>query len=58
MISRWYGVDVKYEDEGLRNLVLSGSVSRFTSMAKVLQVLQSTGTVQFSLEGRTLVVSK
>ncbi len=58
MISRWYGVDVKYENEGLKNLLLSGSVSRFASMAKVLQVLQSTGTVAFSLEGRTLLVSK
>lgn len=57
MVSRWYGVTAEYKDEKLRTLVFSGSVSRFTSMVKVLQVLESTGRVKFSLEGRRLIVS-
>lgn len=56
LVGRWYGVSIEYEDAKLRNLVFSGSVSKFTSMAKVLQVLESTGKIKFALEGRKLIV--
>lgn len=53
-LARWYDAEVKYEGavEGFFN----GSISRSESIAKVLRLLQLTDEVQFSIEGKTIVV--
>lgn len=56
-ISRWYNVDVVYQN-GIPNVKLGGTISRFSTVTELLQVLQSTGTVHFKLEGRRITVIK
>jgi transmembrane sensor len=56
-IERWYDVKVDYEDD-LRNVKFSGSISRFTSISKVLGLLETTGRVHFEIEGNKIVVMK
>jgi len=56
-VSRWYAIDVRYEDESLKQEVFWGSVSRFTDVSKVLHMLELTKAVKFKIENnRTVVV--
>ncbi|KIO78291.1 hypothetical protein TH53_04565 [Pedobacter lusitanus] len=54
-ISRWYNVDVHYQgrisDEEYR-----GTISRFKNISEVLDLLESTKTVHFKVEGRRITV--
>ncbi|ERJ60461.1 FecR family protein [Sphingobacterium paucimobilis] len=55
-ISRWYDLDVKYEDKSLENLPFEGSITRFSNVSKVLRMLELTKLVKFKLEGKTVTV--
>jgi len=57
MIGRWYDVDIIYSGN-LSGEKFGGSVSRFTDVSKVLNILQLTGNVHFKIEERRIVVSK
>ena len=54
-LSRWYDIDVQY-DKTYVNQRFNGSVSRFEDAAKVLKMLEYTGTVHFKITGRRIVV--
>ncbi|BAV10038.1 FecR family protein [Filimonas lacunae] len=54
-VSRWYNVDVRYEGE-VRQLKFTCTVSRKDKLSKLLQLLEMTGTVHFSMEGNVIVV--
>jgi transmembrane sensor len=56
-VSRWYDVDVVYPN-GIPNVELGGTISRFSSVADLLDVLQSTGAVHFKIEGGRIIVIK
>jgi transmembrane sensor len=53
-VARWYGVTVEYK--GQVNAVIGGSISREVSVAKVLQMLELTGTVEFVIEDKKVIV--
>jgi transmembrane sensor len=55
-ISRWYDVDVVYED-GVPQRTFSADISRSTPLDHFLKVLEVSG-VRFSLEGQRLTVKK
>jgi transmembrane sensor len=55
-VARWYNVDVVFEDENLKNNAFSGSTSRFKNISQLLEVLESTGSVHFKVEGRRVTV--
>lgn len=54
-LARWYDVEIIYDGQ-MTNKDFSGSVSRFAHISKVLDVLQSTNTVHFKVEGRRITV--
>lgn len=54
-IARWYNVEVIYEGN-MANKDFSGSVSRFENVSKILDILESTNTVHFKVEGRRITV--
>jgi len=54
-LSRWYDIEVLYSKDFV-NQQFSGSVSRFEDAAKVLKMLEFTGTVHFEIEGRRVTV--
>ncbi|TKC04213.1 FecR family protein [Pedobacter frigoris] len=57
-VSRWYNVEVIY-DEGVPNDIESlGWVSREKSLSNVLKAIENSGQVHFKIEGRKLYVSK
>ncbi|SHF12055.1 FecR family protein [Pedobacter caeni] len=55
-ISRWYDVDVRYEDESARHQVFSGSVSRFKNISELLEKLELTAPVKFTIKGKQVKV--
>lgn len=56
-ISKWYGVEVKYSDEEVKELIFGGTVSRFDKVSKVLRMMELTGDVHFKLQGKLITVS-
>lgn len=57
MISRWYKVEIIYEEE-IPAGTFWGSVSRFDNISKVLIPLEATGDVHFKIEGRKIYVRR
>jgi transmembrane sensor len=56
-ISRWYDVEVIYEDE-IAGKTVWGSVTRYANVSKVLSILELTGGIHFKVEGRRIIVHK
>jgi len=56
-IARWYDVEVII-DEKLRQrpLHINGQLSRYSRVEQVLDMLAATGSLRFSIEGRTITV--
>ncbi|GEP93956.1 FecR family protein [Chitinophaga cymbidii] len=56
-IARWYDVEVEYRGN-VNQKALWGTISRFENITEVLQMLELTGTMHFSMEGRKVIVSQ
>ncbi|SKB86955.1 FecR family protein [Daejeonella lutea] len=63
-ISRWYGVEVVYQDRDIEEK-FGGTVSRFENVSQVLKILEVTGTIHFKIvqgddsgKGRRIIVMK
>ncbi|WP_316792024.1 FecR family protein [Pedobacter frigoris] len=57
MVERWYNVEIVFVGEKTTEL-LSGSVSRFDNVSKVLKLIESTGASHFQIKDRKIYVSK
>lgn len=57
-ISRWYDVDIEYQDIDPSKLSFSGTLSKYSNASKVLRKLELTGSVHFKIEGRKIVAGR
>ncbi|WP_316791370.1 FecR family protein [Pedobacter frigoris] len=57
-LARWYDVTVVYADNAPKNVTFSGAVSRTRNISTVLERMQTTGSVKFKIEERTITVMK
>lgn len=55
-IARWYNVDIEYRGN-VSHKALWGTISRFENISEVLNMLELTGTMHFSMEGRKVIVT-
>ena len=55
-LSRWYDVDVVYEDESLRQKKFLAISTRFANASQVLHDLELTGAVKFKIDGKRIIV--
>lgn len=55
-LSRWYNVDVRFEKDNLKELPFVASITKYTNVSKVLQVLEMTKQVHFKIEGNVINV--
>lgn len=55
-VSRWYDVDVVFEDPSLKNTEFGGVMTKYTKVSKVLEMLELTGEVSFDLKGKKIIV--
>ena len=52
----WYDVEVFYGNEELKNVRFTGNVTRFVEIENVLNILERTGGVGFTVKGRSVTV--
>lgn len=57
-VSKWYDVDVSYEQEMDENLIFSGFVSRSRNLSAILKTMELTGKVHFKIEGRRVTIMR
>ncbi|PTT02177.1 hypothetical protein DBR11_05600 [Pedobacter sp. HMWF019] len=57
-ISRWYDVDIVYEEEPDEALIFEGEISRSKNISAVLTLMESTGNAHFKIEGRRVIVRR
>jgi ferric-dicitrate binding protein FerR (iron transport regulator) len=56
-IERWYDVQVSYGyDAAKKPLQVNGEISRYTNVSKVLDIMKSTGWLDFSIEGKKITI--
>lgn len=56
-VARWYNVQIVYKDN-LNGVKLTGSVSRFENISKLLKILENTQEVNFKIDGDKVIVMK
>ena len=56
-LSRWYDVEVIYENNELKTKKFSAISTRFANASQILHNLELTGDVKFHMEGKTIKVS-
>ncbi|TFF37759.1 FecR family protein [Mucilaginibacter psychrotolerans] len=57
-ISRWYNVNVYYENDEVRGTVYTGIITHFDNVSKVLRMLELTKKVKFKITGDKIIVTK
>ena len=58
-VSRWYGVQVKYADEQLKEWHFTGNVPKYEEIGKVFEILKLTTNLDFTLlEDGSVIVSE
>ncbi|MNL41378.1 hypothetical protein D3C87_1637820 [compost metagenome] len=57
-ISRWYDVEVVYEDEKAGQVLLGGAISRSSKMSDVLEMLEVTANIHFKIGNKKITVLK
>lgn len=55
---RWYDLDVVYENEAVKNIPFTGSISRYDDISKILDKITYTQNIHFKIEGRRITVMK
>lgn len=57
-ISRWYGIDVMFENQAARNVIFTGNLKRYESLNKIITMLEMTEQIKFKKEGNTIYIKK
>ncbi|WP_316818803.1 FecR family protein [Pedobacter nyackensis] len=56
MVTRWYNVDVIYQNKKVRSALLGGAISKSSNIKDVLKMLELTANVHFKIEGKRITV--
>ena len=56
-LSRWYDFSYEFKDEALRKTVFMGTVPRYGDFREVLEILEKSGGLKFSMRERMVIVS-
>ncbi|WP_316814362.1 FecR family protein [Pedobacter heparinus] len=57
-ISRWYGVGVRIKEESLARQGVYGTISKYSNLSKVLEMLELAGEMHFELKNNVVTVTK
>nr|WP_236065503.1 FecR family protein [Niastella soli] len=56
-MERWYDLGpTQFENEAVKQWEFNGEISRYSNASKVLELLEKTGAVKFTVEGKKIVV--
>lgn len=56
-LSRWYGIEVLYQNPQIKNYRFTGYVDRFDQISTLLDMLEKTYNITFYIQGKTIVIS-
>lgn len=56
MVTRWYNVEVVYQNKKVRSALLGGAISKSANIKDVLKMLELTANVHFKIEGKRITV--
>lgn len=56
-LSRWYDFDYEFKDIRLRNTIFMGSVPRYGEFSEVLSILEKSGGISFTQNGKTIIIN-
>jgi ferric-dicitrate binding protein FerR (iron transport regulator) len=57
-VSRWYDVDIEYQNEDVKNNEFGGTISRYKSITELLDNMQLTRSIHYKIEGRRVIIMK
>lgn len=57
-LSLWYNVDVFFQAESVKKMIFTGYMKRYSEIDEILRAITDVVGVQFSINDRTIVVSK
>ena len=58
IISRWYNIEVFFENPEAKKILFTGNVMRYDNFEKILEMLEITGDTRFRIEGNNVFVTK
>jgi transmembrane sensor len=56
LLSRWYDVDFKFEDDTIKDFRFSADIKRYAAFHDVLKIFEKTGQMSFEIHGKTIKV--
>ena len=56
-LSRWYDVNVFYQNQEVKSMVFKGIVPRYGDFNDLLNILEKTGEVKFRIKGNTVIIT-
>lgn len=57
-ISRWYNIEIIYDDPSVKAETFFGTMSRYENISKILNMLERTGVVKFTIERNVIRVAR
>ena len=57
-LARWYDVDVFFQSESAKQLVFTGYMKRYNDISEILNAITEVVGVNFTINGKTIIVSK
>lgn len=57
-ISRWYNIEIEYQESALKDQRFSGTVSRYKNISQIIKVLELTNAVHFKIQDNKILVTK
>jgi ferric-dicitrate binding protein FerR (iron transport regulator) len=56
-LSRWYDVEIVFKGENKEPVTFNGDISRTVNLSTVLKMLELTGEVNFSIDGKKIIIN-
>jgi len=56
-VARWYNIEVVYKNEPDPKLAFQGKIARSRKLSDILGIMERTGAVNFSVEGRRVIIT-
>lgn len=57
-MTRWYDTDIFFSSEQLKHIRFTGAFFRFEPLDELIQMIEATSDIRFSVKGKTIVISK
>ena len=57
-LMRWYGVEIKFKDENLKNSTFCAIISRKSNISTILNLLKKTGTIDYEISDSRILIKQ